>query len=217
MQTRTAFGIIANVRLLGVSAAVGLPDSFRRGGVNFNPATGGGYAKTASVPDGYRHPSAYVPGISDGGLSSRVSGSVSSSVSIVGAGVITGNAAGTTSINAAANQGRQISGSVSGAASSSVSIEAIGQLASTLRIGASPSAIDIADQVWSRQMSPFNEVGTFGYKVKNLTGGGGGGGPTAEEVAQAVWDEPTSAHTTSGSFGWWVKKLLSVGKFLGLK
>lgn len=156
-------------------------------------------AKSNAIPTGGNPARAFAMALTGGEIAARVSvqASTTALISAIGQLSATLTAVATTILNA--NQGRQISGSSAGSTSTSASLAAFGVLFSELKIGASPSAIDIADQVWSRTMSPFTTVGTFGYKLSNLTGGGGGGGggPTAAEVADAVWAYVTRTLTAS--------------------
>jgi hypothetical protein len=199
MYSISSAGFVSNVRLFGASAASSVTGINRRGGVLLGPRAGG-FISTASIPDGARAPDAYVMGVSDGGLAGHTSARATSSSSISASGLLASSISGVATTSASPNIGRQISGSAAGAASSSAALSAIGRLFSAIKIGATPSTIDIADAVWSRAMSPFTTIGTFGYKLSNLSGGGGGGGggATAAEIADAVWTWVTRTLTSSG-------------------
>lgn len=199
MYSFAGAGHVSNVRLVGASAAVGFISSSRRGGSLLSPRTGG-FAATASIPDGYRAPDSYAMAISDGGLAGRMFLSGATTAASIGAsGTLEATVTGQSTTTALANIGSQIFASISASASTSGVLSAIGQLLSNIRIGATPSTIDIADAVWSRAMSPFTTIGTFGYKLANLSGGGGGGGggATASEIADAVWAWATRTLTSS--------------------
>ena len=198
MLIRYGAGIDSRVRLMGAAASVGLRDAYLRQGQANQPSSGG-FNKTSSVPIGYRPPVAFIPALVDGGMAGRIATS-SSTLSNLGAlAQLAGNILAESIVSAFARAGLQINASAAGVSAVAGEIVASGVLRSNLLIGSSPSAADIADQVWSRSMTPFNEVNTFGYQLKNLTsgGGGGGGGPTAAQIADAVWAYVTRSLTVS--------------------
>ena len=63
----------------------------------------------------------------------------------------------------------------------------------------------LARAVWSEEMTDYNDVGTFGEQLKNLSVSGGG--PSAATIADAVWDEAINAHLTAGSAGRFINDL----------
>jgi len=196
--TRYGAGIDSKVRLIGAAPTVGLRDSAFRPGQKSLP-NAGGFNRSSSVPIGYRDAEAYVLAEKNGGMAGRDVGRATVSAAIEALGRLQATLVAEAVATALANAGIQIQGTAGGSALSSALLAASGTLRSNLLIGASPSSIDIADAVWSRNMSPFTEVGTFGYQLANLTGGGGGGGggPTASQIADAVWAWATRTLTAS--------------------
>lgn len=75
----------------------------------------------------------------------------------------------------------------------------------TIRIGASPSADDIAQSVWGSIASALNEPGTMG---EAMNGAGSAGNP---------WTTDLSSYNTANTAGKILKDRLSKGQFLGLK
>lgn len=198
MLIRFGAGVDSRVRLIGAAASANLRDGSARSG-QVNATSAGGFSKTSSVPVGYRDNRAYAPALSDGGMAGRAFGTSAEVASISGQGTLAATLTAQATTTASGNIGAQIYASLTAGASTSGAIGANGALRSNVLIGASPSAIDIADQVWSRSMTPFNQVGTFGEQLKNLTGGGGGGGggPSASQIADAVWAYVTRTLTAS--------------------
>lgn len=154
-------------------------------------------AKTNAIPTGGDPMKAFAMPLIYGEMRATGFGTMTAAANLVAIGRLAATLVNTATQIGNANLGRQVTGSTAGSTTISGTIQAIGTLISNLKIGASPSAIDIADQVWSRAMSPFTTVGTFGYQLKNLTSGGGGGGASAADIADAVWTYVTRTLTAS--------------------
>lgn len=160
--------------------------------------------QTQSYPIGYGIKSVYLP-IKSGGITARLSASASVVSNLTGLGVLTANLAGVASTNYNANIGRFINANLIAAATVSPNLVGKGVLRATIPIGASPSAFDIAQAVWSQSSTPFVEANTFGKKLNDAGG------------ASNPWEANIASNNTPGTFGWFIQKLLTVGKFLGMK
>jgi hypothetical protein len=169
----------------------------------FNPLFWGG--KAESFPSGMRMGNFMTPPMGDGGLASRMYAGSAMSGAIDAIGSLSAALTGTSSVSATPNIGAQLSSTMAGTATMTGAIGGIGNLSASIEVGARPSAQDIADAVWSRNLAPFDDAGSAGLA---LTGAGAAGNR---------WSADTSTNNTPGTFGALVQKMLTVAKFLGLK
>lgn len=160
--------------------------------------------QTESYPLGYGIKSVYLP-IKSGGIGAKLSGLSSMTSDLVGTGVLSANLAGIASTIYNGNIGRFINANLTAAASMNSNLVGKGVLRATISIGASPSAFDIAQAVWSQSSTPFVAANTFGKKLNDAGG------------ASNPWEAELSTNNTPGTFGWFIQKLLTVAKFLGLR
>lgn len=169
----------------------------------FNPLFWG--SKQASFPAGTRLGNYLVGPVGDGGLASMARASSSAAGGLAATGVLSAAPAGSSSVSASPNRGAQLTSSLLATSALSGAIGATGNLSAAIEVGARPSAQDIADAVWSRNLAPFDDAGTAGLA---LTGAGAAGNP---------WTADLASNNTPGTFGAFVQKLLTAAKFLGLK
>lgn len=150
-----------------------------------------GNREYTSFPSGLSQSSFYLP-LKYGAIRVTINGSSSLLAGIVGVGVLNVNLAGSGAITQAKlNAGRNLQVTLTGGGNLVVSdIEGPAKMTCVIRIGANPSAFDIAQAVWLMNAASVDIAGTTGEK---LSGAGSAGDPWSDQRA------------------------LTVAKFLGLK
>lgn len=145
MLTRNGSNISIKGRLLGASPATALRDSSLTG----NPLPRvhcGGLSRYASLPVGYRNEKAYIPAQSPGGFSSilRISGTASLTSTVSALGTVSASLTAASSLTSSLTALKNITCTITGTASSSLNLLGRANISATIRIGANPSADDIA-------------------------------------------------------------------------
>lgn len=128
-----------------------------------------GFARSSSVPHGYRGGVAWAMAITDGGMSAYLSGVGAINADLNATGNLTSSLAGAGSI-AFANLagGINMSAALAGVGSiANAPLPAFGNLTCSISIGARPSATDIAQAVWEELLSGHNTAGTAAKKLKD--------------------------------------------------
>lgn len=139
MQIVTSGGLNSRVRITGAAAACGLRDSWVRDIIWTQ-----GLAAVASVPAGYGS-KAYSLARSPGGIAAALVATAITTAGITGRGSIAGSAAGSVTSSASARLLYRIAGSTAGLATVTAAVRGSGTISATLRIGANPSADEVAD------------------------------------------------------------------------
>lgn len=139
MQIITSGGINSRVRITGAAAACGLSDSWVRGIIWTQ-----GLSAVASVPAGYAE-KAYSLARSPGGIAAALVASASATADISATGTVEGSAAGSVTSSASARLLYRIAGSTAGLATVTAAARGAGTISASLRIGANPSADEVAD------------------------------------------------------------------------
>lgn len=144
-----------------------------------------------SFPSGLHQSSFYMP-LKDGAMRITLTGRGDLTSDVIGVGVLDATLTGTGNITQAKlNEGRNLSITLTGGGDLIVTdIEGPAKLQCVIRIGANPSAFDIAQAVWGAVAAQNDTTDSMGEKL-NSAGG-----------AADPWADP---------------KALTVGKFLGLK
>lgn len=133
-----------------------------------------------SFPSGYSTSSFYLPlkagGIrctlvGSGGISADIEAIASMTASLAGSGAIT-----PPTLYEAKSMDVTITG---GGSVTNAEMRAIANITCTIRIGANPSADDIAQAIWGSIATQFNEGGTMGQK---LNGAGSAGDPWSTDL-----------------------------------
>lgn len=139
MQIITSNGINSRVRITGAAAACGLRDSWVR-----DIMWTRGLAAIASVPAGYGS-KAYSLARKPGGIAAALVASASSAVAIRATGTASGSTAGSVISSASARMLYRIAGTTAGVATATAAARGAGTITAFLRIGANPSADEVAD------------------------------------------------------------------------
>lgn len=119
----------------------------------------------ASFPYGYGI-RGYFEALDTGGIGAITRAAAAAAVSINAVGIVSLAAAGTSTVIVSVWQGIVIGGAATGNCTVTVSMSGISYIEAHCVIGASPSTIDIADAVWGRLASAYNESGTMAYELK---------------------------------------------------
>lgn len=190
---------------------------------NFNTSGGvrnlySGWASIDSksgVPNGYRHPGAWVAPQKAGGLSSF------------------GNISGVAAVsNANLAGGRNLTASIAGVGSVTPVIVGVGNIGATIAGTGAITSANLAGALYASATiagsgavsagitgkgvlsSTINGVGAV---TANIVGAGNISADILVNSEVSPWDQQLDDHEATGSFGAFVQKLLTVGKFLGLK
>jgi hypothetical protein len=139
MLTLSVGGINSRVRITGAAAACGMRDSWTRGVTRTQ-----GLAANAAVPAGYG-PKAFALARSPGGIAAALVASASGVAGIVATGTAAGTSAGSVTSSASARMLYRIAGTTAGLATVTAAVRGAGTISASLRIGANPSADEVAD------------------------------------------------------------------------
>lgn len=158
------------VNLLGGQASgFGLAANSRNAfGINTRPLARfvGGLNAKAAIPDGYNQ-SWILPALKPGGMSVRLYGSSTVVFDIAPVANMVANPSGLGTLTANLAAGRNLSATILGTGTLSTAMYAPANIAATVRIGAQPTAFDIAQAVWQQSLAAFNTSGSAGKQAKD--------------------------------------------------
>jgi hypothetical protein len=160
-----------------------------------------------SIPGGVNHEWAIaMPMRTNGNMACLMYGEGSMDATIEAVGLMSATMDGEGTLDADATMGYCMDATMDGVGVFDADIMALGHMGATMDAGASPSAFDIAQEVWQSQATGYNAPGTMGGKVNAA---GAAGNP---------WEALVASNQSPGTFGELVaRKMLTVAKFLGLK